>query len=366
MRIGLLTSDLTSQHGWGNYGLSVIRALAKTEHDLTILTARDSAPISDHATYPVLPTTSPPERYSLLKMFAWHRKVAILLRTCDIIHTTVELYAPLVQLIANKRPTVMTAHGSYINLPRVRRTPINWLYQSAFEKSHIVCVSHYTQSVAKQVVPRAKTSVIVNAINSNKFSDIQPMQSENPTIVTLGGVKARKGTFELVQAVAKVRDILPTVACHILGSMNAEPNYVKRVQAEIKKHALQDTVHLHGFVSDEDVRQWYAKADVFALPSINAGWKFEGFGLATLEASAAGLPVIGTSDCGAEDAIDHNVTGLLVSQENIAEELPLALLDLLNNPDKAKKMGQAGRHKALSHTWDDVATQLIKRYAILL
>ncbi|MGB7341575.1 MAG: glycosyltransferase family 4 protein [Phototrophicaceae bacterium] len=366
MRIGLLTSDLTPQHGWGNYGLSVVRALANTKHNLTILAARDSKPIDEHIIHPVLTTTSPPESNSLLKMLVRHRQIATLLNDCDIIHTTVELYAPLVQLIAKKRPIVMTAHGSYINLPVVRRQPISWLYQSAFENSHIVCVSHYTQRIAQQVVPKADTSVIVNAVNTHTFADIIPQKTSYPTIVTLGGVKARKGTFELVQAVASVREQLPDVSCHILGSMTAEPNYVARVKAEINALNLQETVFLHGFVSDDDVREWYSKADVFALPSINAGWKFEGFGLATLEASAAGLPVIGTRDCGAEDAIDHNVTGLLISQDHIREELPLALLDLLTHPDKAQAMGHAGRAKALSHTWDDVAQQLIALYESLL
>ena len=84
MRIGLLTSDLTPQHGWGNYGLSVVRALANTKHNLTILAARDSKPIDEHIIHPVLTTTSPPESNSLLKMLVRHRQIATLLNDCDI------------------------------------------------------------------------------------------------------------------------------------------------------------------------------------------------------------------------------------------------------------------------------------------
>jgi phosphatidylinositol alpha-1,6-mannosyltransferase len=83
---------------------------------------------------------------------------------------------------------------------------------------------------------------------------------------------------------------------------------------------------------------WYGSAHVFALPSLNVGWKFEGYGLAHLEASAAGLPVIGTTDCGAADAIDDGVTGLLVTQAQVAERLPAAIIRLLSDPALAAQM----------------------------
>lgn len=362
MRIGLLTSDLTYHHGWGNYSLSVIKSLQKQGHKLTILTASNSQSVDGIEAYPILPDVTPPASMTLTKMLFLRGKANKLLADCDVIHSTVEIYAPLVQLIAQKRPIFMTAHGSYINLPAIRRFPVNLVYRNAYKKSHIICVSHYTESIANVIVPGAKTSVILNAINTEKFSSIEHCPTENPIVVSSGGIKARKGTLQLLGAIAKVRDELATVECHILGSMNAEPTYVELVKSEIEQLNLQETVFLHGFVNDEELRDWYAKADVFALPSINSGWKFEGFGLATLEASASGIAVIGTRDCGAEDAIDHEKTGLLVSQENIDEELPLALLDLLTNREKAREMGIAGRMKAQSHTWNDVATQLVRLY----
>ena len=74
---------------------------------------------------------------------------------------------------------------------------------------------------------------------------------------------------------------------------------------------------------------------VFALVVAAAGL--------VLAAGAAGLPVIGTRDCGAEDAIDHQTTGLLVSQERLDSELPQAILRILTQPELAARMGAAGR-----------------------
>jgi glycosyltransferase involved in cell wall biosynthesis len=95
---------------------------------------------------------------------------------------------------------------------------------------------------------------------------------------------------------------------------------------------------------------------------MNAGGKFEGFGLTHLEASAAGLPVIGTTDCGAEDAIVDGVTGLLVSQSAVTAALPGAIINLLTDPVRAKQMGAAGQERAQTQTWNRVAQRMIEVY----
>lgn len=363
MRIALLTSDLTYKHGWGTYSLSVIKALQAQNHHLTILTASNSESIEGLTIHPILPQIAPQERGTLIKMGLLKQKISQLIADCDVIHTTIELYAPLVSLVANQRPSFMTAHGSYINLPIFRSFPANKLYKRAFEQLNIICVSNYTQKIAQTVVPSAETSVILNGINAEHFADITPQKTSHPYIITVGGVKARKGTLELVQAIAKVRNTLPDVQCYILGTLEAERAYVEIVRAEIKRLNLDNSVHLLGFVSGDTINEHYARADVFVLPSINDRWKFEGFGLATLEASSAGIAVIGTCDCGAEDVIEHNKTGLLISQDNLAQELPEALLKLLSQPDLARKMGEAGRQKSHAYTWDNVGQQLSDLYA---
>jgi phosphatidylinositol alpha-1,6-mannosyltransferase len=161
---------------------------------------------------------------------------------------------------------------------------------------------------------------------------------------------------------AAVRQQIPGVQCVILGSLNTRSGYIACVKAAIAELGLTDCVHLLGRVSDETLLGWYGAADVFVLPSINDGWKFEGYGLVHMEASAAGLPVIGTTECGAADAIDDGVTGLLVPQSGIAEALPGAILSILSDPARARRMGDAGRARAQRQTWDHVAQQMIALY----
>lgn len=364
MHIGFLTSDLTTKHGWGNYSLSVIRALQKLGVKLTILTANNSDVPEDLTIHPVLPAVAPAQQFFIANSLLAVPSTANLLKNCDIIHSTIESYAPLAAAIAGNRPLFITAHGSYVNLPKIRRWPINSLYRRAFQKSTLVCVSQYTAKIAQNLIPDIRTAIIPNAVDATRFANL-PDVSQNkthPTIISSGGVKARKGTLQLVRAVAKVCETIPDVQCMIIGNTEVEPNYTQQVLAEIEKLQLQNTVKLLGFVDEKTLLYWYAMGDVFVLPSINAGWKFEGFGLATFEASAAGLPVIGTTDCGAEQAIEHGITGLLVNQAQVEEELPEAIIEILNNSEKAQRMGLAGKQKAQSQTWDKVAQELMSLY----
>jgi phosphatidylinositol alpha-1,6-mannosyltransferase len=379
MHIGLLCPDLSLNNGWATYSLNLILALQRLGVAMTIITARN-CPDVPFEVRRWLPTVTPPDKNTLLRLAGLMPQVQQALRSCDVIHATAEPYAPLAVWVRGARPVFITAHGSYVNLPRVQRFPINRLYGWAFRQSTLICVSHYTARMAQAVVTSVKTVVINNAVDSARFTPPpNPLPAEpgdndsfregesrnilnKPVILATGGVKARKGTLPLIQAVAKIRAKIPTVQCVVTGSLTQELQYVAQVRAEIERLNLQDCVHLLGFVSDADLRAWYAAADVFALPSLNQGWKFEGFGLVHLEASAAGLPVIGTRDCGAEDAIEHGVTGLLVNQGNLDEELPDALLTILQNPERAANMGAAGRIKAQAQTWANAAQQVLTAY----
>ena len=106
----------------------------------------------------------------------------------------------------------------------------------------------------------------------------------------------------------------------------------------------------------------YYQADIFLLTPITINDSiFEGFGLVYLEAGACGKPVIGTHDCGAEDAIVDGVTGLLVPQKNIKKTTE-AVLKLLDDPNFAKKLGENGKKRARQMSWDNVIKKYIKVY----
>jgi glycosyltransferase involved in cell wall biosynthesis len=404
--IGILAPDLSRKHGWATYSLNLLGALQRAGIPMTVLAAHNSPDVEGIDLHRVLPALYPRDSRFLLRLLAAYPRSRALLRGCDLIHALVEPYAPLAALAAGARPLVITGHGSYVRLPVERRWPVGALYGWAFRRGTLACVSHYTARAAHDALPGVKTVVINNGVEVERFANLPSAQTllthvsdvgeglnPSPTtgnqpadglvasplsvygegtgggvriVLAVGAVKARKGTLELVRAMAAVRDRLPNAQCIIIGSLTAEPAYAARVQAAIHELNLEHTVRLLGHVPERDLLEWYAAADVFCVPSMNDGWKFEGYGLVHLEASAAGLPVIGTRDCGAEDAIDDGVTGLLVSQTHIADELPNAILRILSDPVLAARMGAAGRVKAQGRTWDAVAAQVINLYEMMV
>jgi glycosyltransferase involved in cell wall biosynthesis len=84
---------------------------------------------------------------------------------------------------------------------------------------------------------------------------------------------------------------------------------------------------------------YYNLADLFVLPSM------EGFGIAAIEASACGVPVVGLRAGGLLDAVQDGVTGVLVGPGELAS-LSNVLIDLLQNRERARRLGCAGRRWA--------------------
>ena len=363
MRIGLLTSDLSTNNGWANYSLNLFQQLQARELDVTVVCARNCPPV-DFEAHPLLPTVAPPERHSFLKALRQAPRVRRLLRDCELIHSTIEPYAMLAAAVAGPRPLLVTAHGSYVNLPRMRRFPMGSLYRRAFERAELICVSRHTAQVAQSLLGGARTHVINNGLDAERYLKRPSLDVEKtvPTVVTVGEIKPRKGTLQLVQAMAAVRERLPQAQCLIMGNPQDGSAYSRQVREAIERLGLADNVKIMGFVEEERMRAWLAAADVFALPAVNDGWYFEGFGLVVLEASAAGTAVIGTDNCGVADTIEDGVTGLVIPQASVAQALPQALLELLQDPEKAARMGAAGRKRARSQTWERAADQVIDRY----
>ncbi len=356
LKLGLLAADLTHKHGWAHYSLSLIHALRRAGVEITVIAARNSPPLDGVDVLPILPTVDPLEGGMLLGLLRALPQARAALRDCDLIHALIEPYAPLAALVAGSRPLVVTGHGSYVLAPRQRRFPVGALYGWAYRRSRLVCVSHYTARAAEAALPGIRTTVVNNGVDYERFAPIRHVGGGG--VLSVGAVKARKGTLELVRAMARV----PGARCVIVGSLTMEPEYAGQVRAEIERLGLQDRVILTGRVPDAELMRRYAEADVFALPSLNVDWKFEGYGLALLEASAAGLPVIGTSDCGAEDAVADGVTGLLVPQRDLEQGLVDAITRLLDDRALAERLGAAGREHARVQTWDQAAAQMLALY----
>jgi glycosyltransferase involved in cell wall biosynthesis len=149
-------------------------------------------------------------------------------------------------------------------------------------------------------------------------------------------VEPKKGLAVLVKALARLNNRAEARPCQAL--------IVGEGPAERPLRALCDALDVTPWVVfaglRRDVPRILSSLDVFVLPS-----RYEGFGIAIVEAMAAGLPVIASKIGGIPEIVIHGETGLLVPPDDPGA-LADALRELTANPERAKAMGQRGRQRA--------------------
>ena len=166
-----------------------------------------------------------------------------------------------------------------------------------------------------------------------------------PTLLTVSRiVKANryKGHDVVLRALAKVAQSVPNVAYVIVG----EGDDLGWLQGLAHEYGVRDNVIFAGRVSDAQLPLFYNACDVFILCSredrTRRGLLAEGFGIAIVEASACGKPVIAGRSGGIPDAVQDGVTGLLVDPQNV-DQVAEAMISLLQNPQLAQALGANGR-----------------------
>ena len=169
--------------------------------------------------------------------------------------------------------------------------------------------------------------------------------SGRPTLLTVARiVKANryKGHDVVLRALAAVVRSVPDVAYVIVGEGD-DLDYLDRLAREC---GVRENVVFAGRVSDEELPLLYNICDAFIMCSreerTRRGILAEGFGLALLEASACGKPVIAGRSGGVPDAVQDEVTGLLVNPID-SDAVAAAIVRFLREPWVANVMGENGR-----------------------
>jgi phosphatidylinositol alpha-1,6-mannosyltransferase len=169
--------------------------------------------------------------------------------------------------------------------------------------------------------------------------------SGRPTVLTVSRiVKANryKGHDVVLRALASVVAQIPDVAYVVVGEGD-DLDYLERLAREF---GVRENVIFAGRVSDEELPLLYNACDAFIMCSREErgrrGILAEGFGMALVEASACGKPVIAGRSGGVPDAVVEGVTGLLVEPCD-SDAVAAAIVKVLLEPELAKVLGANGR-----------------------
>ena len=158
---------------------------------------------------------------------------------------------------------------------------------------------------------------------------------ETPVLLAICRLVPQKGVDVAIEALARVRERHPTVHLVVLG----EGPLRDELSTLAARLGVSDALSLPGRVGD--VAWWLRRAAVLVHPA-----RWEGFGLALLEAMLCERPVVASAVSSVPEIVDDGVTGRLVPPDDPAA-LAEAIGDLLDHPARASAMGEAGHALAL-------------------
>jgi glycosyltransferase involved in cell wall biosynthesis len=162
-----------------------------------------------------------------------------------------------------------------------------------------------------------------------------------PRILSVGRFVPKKGFPVLIRALHVLRERGYKFQCHLIGGGEMEIE----LKSLIKKLKMEDRLTLHGAMSQDELFGYYRRADIFALAcEVQSDGDRDGIPNVIVEAMALGIPVVSTRISGIPECVEDGVSGVLV-----AEKDPVACANgiaaLLDRPEWAKQLGQAGRAK---------------------
>lgn len=166
-------------------------------------------------------------------------------------------------------------------------------------------------------------------------------------VLFVGRLIPEKGARELLLAFQRVYVQMPGVKLVICG-VGGDIKYVQSLHL-LAVQLPSGTVVFSGQIPYHQLGEYYASASVAVFPSLPEIY-VESFGMVALEAMRCGTPVVAARQPGFEEQILHGETGLLVDDPRDAEALARAILQILQDPDLAQRMGQAGYQRSLAYT----------------
>ncbi|MGV9279650.1 glycogen synthase [Streptomyces sp. NPDC003730] len=192
------------------------------------------------------------------------------------------------------------------------------------------------------------------------------LDRSRPYVLFVGRITRQKGVPHLLRAVRDIDPAAQVVLCAGAPDTPEIDQEFRRLFAELS--GAREGVHwIPGMLPRPEVIQLLTHAAVFVCPSV-----YEPLGIVNLEAMACGTPVVASRVGGIPEVVADGETGVLVPREGVGDDdfeagLGRALDSVLGDPDAARRMGEAGRARAVGEFgWDTVARRTVRLYEEIL
>lgn len=269
--------------------------------------------------------------------------------------TTIALFASKLSGI----PYSFTAHAKDIYLQELN--PGDLLQKKMRQAEFLVTCTGANEKHLKGIAPSGMPIYkiyhgldtrlfFVKNSGTHDFSD-----AEVPVILSVGRLVQKKGFEYLIKACRILKDRGYKFRCQIVGGGDA---YTETLQKLIFSLGLEHIIYLKGAVTQEELREIYQQATLFALPcQVIENGDRDGIPNVLVEAMAMQLPVISSNISGIPELIEDANNGLLVPEKDV-DALSNAIKTLLNNPEMRLRLGKAARER-VCRDFDSQCTTLV-------
>ncbi len=265
------------------------------------------------------------------------------------------------------RPYAVVLHGSEVTVPGRLPGSRQLLNRVLAGAELSIAAGGYPAAEAERSLGRPPPVVIVPpGVDPERFRPLAPadrveararfgLDPDARLVLSVSRLVPRKGMDTLIRATELLADRVDNVQTAIAGSGRD----TRRLSGIIDHGGAP--AKLLGRVDDDDLPSLYGSADLFAMlcRSRWGGLEQEGFGIVFLEAAAAGVAQIARRSGGAAEAVENDVTGLVLDERVDEHGVAAALEALLTDDDRRKAMGEAARRRAVDEfSYDLLAGRL--------
>jgi UDP-glucose:(heptosyl)LPS alpha-1,3-glucosyltransferase len=206
-------------------------------------------------------------------------------------------------------------------------------------------------------VPPELVTVIPNGVDSDRFQPADAaarrqavrqrhgFADSDVVLLFVGKEFRRKGLGALVESLPHIPEHVKVL---VVGGDDQAP-----FDALARRLGVRDRVAFAGHTTATE--DYFQAGDVFMLPTL-----YEAFALVTLEAAAAGLPLVTTEVNGTEDFVVSGQNGFFIGRT--PQSIAAALKPLIESPDLRRRLGEEARRRVRGYTWESVAARTLEVY----
>ena len=207
--------------------------------------------------------------------------------------------------------------------------------------TNIICANSYLKTIILKDYSelKEKISVVNPGVTAKEQGGFFKKSNKIFNLFFIGRLVKRKGVDRTIEAINLIdNNKYPNINFLIAGA-GPDEDYLKNLSNDTR-------IKFIGKISDEEKWKYMRESDIFVMPSRDINGDFEGFGIVYLEANLMETAVIATDSGGVSDAVENNVGGILLEDDN-PETIKNAIISFYENEEFKISLGEKGRQRVL-------------------